>query len=566
MKRKSWELKLIFLVLVAVFAVFLAVPAIRLLLKSFLGEDGLTGAYYLDVFSGKGFTTALGNSFAVSIVSALVAVGIAFVMAYIIHYTRLPRGFKRFVQAVATLPMFLPTITYGFAIIYSFGKQGLITRLLGHQFFDIYGFGGLLVGYVIYTVPVAFLLIHNTMGYVDKKTLVVSKAMGDGTLSTFWIAILRPLLGTLAGAFIQAFFLCFTDFGIPASVGGDYEVIATVLYNEMLGGVPDFNRGAVISVVMLLPSIVSILLLRFLERYNIRYDRISDADLRRNPGRDTAWGLSGTVLAILILCMFVVIFVVPLVERWPYQTGFTLEHFQEVFSDNELQTVYLNSLGMALATALFGTLAAYGAALITARSKLPGWCKQVIDAIALVTNTIPGMVLGLAFLFVFSGTSLQNTFPLMILCNIVHYFSTPYLMMKNSLSKMNAGWETTAMLMGDSWPKTILRVVTPNAAASLIETFSYYFINSMVTISALIFLAGARTMVLTTKIKQLQYINEYDQVFVLSLLILATNLIAKAIFTWLANKSSRKGSSNAKKRKEMKASRISRSYWLWACP
>lgn len=554
MKRKSWELKLIFLVLVAVFAIFLAVPAIRLLLKSFLGEDGLTGAYYLDVFSGKGFTTALGNSFAVSIVSALVAVGIAFVMAYILHYTRLPRGFKRFVQAVATLPMFLPTITYGFAIIYSFGKQGLITRLLGHQFFDIYGFGGLLVGYVIYTVPVAFLLIHNTMGYVDKKTLVVSKAMGDGTLSTFWIAILRPLLGTLAGAFIQAFFLCFTDFGIPASVGGDYEVIATVLYNEMLGGVPDFNRGAVISVVMLLPSIVSILLLRFLERYNIRYDRISDADLRRNPGRDTAWGLSGTVLAILILCMFVVIFVVPLVERWPYQTGFTLEHFQEVFSDNELQTVYLNSLGMALATALFGTLAAYGAALITARSKLPGWCKQVIDAIALVTNTIPGMVLGLAFLFVFSGTSLQNTFPLMILCNIVHYFSTPYLMMKNSLSKMNAGWETTAMLMGDSWPKTILRVVTPNAAASLIETFSYYFINSMVTISALIFLAGARTMVLTTKIKQLQYINEYDQVFVLSLLILATNLIAKAIFTWLANKSSRKGSSNAKKRKEMKAS------------
>ena len=554
MKRKSWELKLIFLVLVAVFAIFLAVPAIRLLLKSFLGEDGLTGAYYLDVFSGKGFTTALGNSFAVSIVSALVAVGIAFVMAYIIHYPRLPRGFKRFVQAVATLPMFLPTITYGFAIIYSFGKQGLITRLLGHQFFDIYGFGGLLVGYVIYTIPVAFLLIHNTMGYVDKKTLVVSKAMGDGTLSTFWIAILRPLLGTLAGAFIQAFFLCFTDFGIPASVGGDYEVIATVLYNEMLGGVPDFNRGAVISVVMLLPSIVSILLLRFLERYNIRYDRISDADLRRNPGRDTAWGLSGTVLAVLILCMFVVIFVVPLVERWPYQTGFTLEHFQEVFSDNELQTVYLNSLGMALATALFGTLAAYGAALITARSKLPGWCKQVIDAIALVTNTIPGMVLGLAFLFVFSGTSLQNTFPLMILCNIVHYFSTPYLMMKNSLSKMNAGWETTAMLMGDSWPKTILRVVTPNAAASLIETFSYYFINSMVTISALIFLAGARTMVLTTKIKQLQYINEYDQVFVLSLLILATNLIAKAIFTWLANKSSRKGSSNAKKRKEMKAS------------
>ena len=56
---------------------------------------------------------------------------IAFALAYAIHYTGLPAGFKRVLQGVATLPMFLPTITYGFAIIYSFGKQGLITRLLG---------------------------------------------------------------------------------------------------------------------------------------------------------------------------------------------------------------------------------------------------------------------------------------------------------------------------------------------------------------------------------------------------------------------------------------------------
>jgi len=92
-----------------------------------------------------------------------------------------------------------------------------------------------------------------------------------------------------------------------------------------------------------------------------------------------------------------------------------------------------------------------------------------------------------------------------------------------------------AMLMGDSWLQTILRVVTPNALSSLIEVFSYYFINSMVTISALIFIAGARTMVLTTMIKQLQYVNRFNEVFVLSLLILATNLIAKGLFSCLAS-------------------------------
>ena len=103
------------------------------------------------------------------------------------------------------------------------------------------------------------------------------------------------------------------------------------------------------------------------------------------------------------------------------------------------------------------------------------------------------------------------------------------------------------MLMGDSWLKTILRVVTPNALSSLIEVFSYYFINSMVTISALIFIAGARTMVLTTMIKQLQYVNRFNEVFVLSLLILATNLAAKALFSRLAGYRSKHSTKNVKK-------------------
>ena len=61
-------------------------------------------------------------------------------------------------------------------------------------------------------------------------------------------------MGTLGAAFIQSFFLSFTDFGIPAAIGGEFEVVATVLYNEMLGSVPNFNNGAVVAVVMLIPS------------------------------------------------------------------------------------------------------------------------------------------------------------------------------------------------------------------------------------------------------------------------------------------------------------------------
>lgn len=395
---------------------------------------------------------------------------------------------------------------------------------------------GLLLGYVIYTLPVSFMLLYNAMSYIDKKYMVVSRVMGDNALSTFWITIIRPLLGTLAASFVQSFFLSFTDFGIPAAVGGEFEVLAGVLYDRMLGSVPNFHNGAVVAVVMLIPSVVSIALLHYLEKYNVRYNKISNIEIRKNRGRDIVCAGLGSFICLGVLMIFLVIFVVPFVKQWPYELGFTLENVKNVFGDSELLNVYLNSLYTAFFTAVFGTLTAYGSALVTARSKVSRALKNVIEGIALVTNTIPGMVLGLAFLFAFSGTGLQSTFAILVLCNVIHFFSTPYLMMKESLAKMNASWETTAMLMGDNWLKTIVRIVTPNALSTIIEVFSYYFINAMVTISAVIFLAGARTMVITTKIKQLQYYNKYNEIFVLSILLLATNLVCKFIFQHLARR------------------------------
>ena len=351
----------------ALFALFLVYPTVRLLLKSILSENGMTMEFYHSVLTQKGFLKALGNSFLIAGVSALLTTGLAFFLAYTIHYTNINAKFKEGIEKAAVLPMFLPTLTYGFAIIYSFGKQGLLTKLFGRQLFDIYGFNGLLIGYIIYTLPVSFLLIHNTMGYIDKKFMIVSRIMGDNRVSTFMMTIFRPLAGTLMASFIQSFFLCFTDFGIPASVGGKFEVIASVLYSQMLGSVPDFNKGSVVAVMMLLPSIVSIALLRYLEKYNVRYQKISVMELPKNRGRDWLCGIGSGLIILGVLSIFAVIFIVPFVQDWPYQTGFSMEHFRAVFQDAGLVGVYKNSLYVALLTAVFGTLAAYGSALITAQ-------------------------------------------------------------------------------------------------------------------------------------------------------------------------------------------------------
>ena len=540
MNKKNFEIKTIFVFVTVLFTLFLIVPMCFVLIKSVMADSGGLGfEHYIDVFTSKGFLQAVGRSFLVSSVSAIITVVLAFILAYAVNNTNLPNPLKKIISITTVFPMLLPTITYGFAIIYSLGKKGLITEFLGLNM-EIYGFRGLVLGYVIYTLPIAFMLINNTFKYIDKKFIIVSRVMGDSPLQTFFITCIRPIIGTLGAAFVQSFFLSFTDFGIPAAIGGEYTVVASTLYNEMLGSAPNFGNGAVVALVMLIPSILSIILLNRLEKYNFRYNTSSNIGIEKNKVRDFIVGLLSVVILVCVLSVFVVIFIIPFVESWPYKKIFSIEHIIEFFKDTSLFKIYLNSLLVSLLTALCGTLIAYGAALVTSRSTLSRKSKQVVESIALIINTIPGMVLGIAFMLVFSGTPLRNTFFLIVVCNIIHFFSTPYLMMKNSLSKMCASWETTAMLMGDNWFKTIVRVVTPNAKFTIMEVFSYYFINAMVTISAVIFIVGARTMVITTKIKELQHYAKFDDIFTLSLLILATNLIVKGIFAFISKSQEKK--------------------------
>ena len=538
-KLKISPQKIILIFSGLLFGFFLLLPMVTILCKSFYKNGSATIEFYSKLFSDGSIFKAFSNSVFVSVLSGIITTVIAFIPAYAINYTNISKKIKKVISTLVMFPMLLPTITYGFAIIYSFGKQGLITKLLSRQLIDIYGIAGLITGYVIYTLPISFMLINNTMGYIDKKFTVVSRMMGDGKLKSFFATVITPLISTLAVSFIQSFTLSFTDYGIPAALAGNVDMLATRLYNEMLGSLPDFNTGSAISIIMLLPSIASIILISVLNKYNIRYNKISVIEIAKNRVRDIAFGILSAVIILCVLSVFSVIFVVPFVEQWPYRIKFTTEHITDIFSDGSLMKIYKNSLLVALETSVFGTLIVYGTALVSARHG--GHRRYVLlpDTVSLITNTIPGMVLGVAYLLSFKGTIFHNTFAILVICNIVHYFSSPYLMMKSCLEKLNASWETTARLMGDSWLKTVVRIITPNAVSTLLEVFGYFFVNAMVTVSAVIFLVSTRTMIITAKIKELQHFANFNEIFVLSILILITNLAVKGfvrLFVAILNK------------------------------
>lgn len=198
-----------------------------ILAQSLSDGGGLTLDVYKSLIMVDGVGKIFIDSILVSALSAIITTILAFLISYTINYTNLSKRLKKLISTLVMIPMLLPTITYGFAIIYTYGRQGLATQIFGRRIIDVYSMQGLIFGFVIYILPISFMLINNAMKYIDKKYITVSRLLGDNKSKMFLTTVLRPLTANLAISFIQSFTLSFTDYGILASIAGNIELIST---------------------------------------------------------------------------------------------------------------------------------------------------------------------------------------------------------------------------------------------------------------------------------------------------------------------------------------------------
>ncbi|MGN5882793.1 ABC transporter permease subunit [Staphylococcus simulans] len=242
MVHKLWSQRIIQILLLAFFIIFLILPILLLLGRSVVDNGQLSGVYFKEVLTNPEVTKALFRSLKLSFIAAFITAVLAFLTAYALQVTALPRMLKQYTHGMVMLPMLVPTITYGFLLMYLFGNEGIIARFLGEPLFTVYGEKGMLIGYIIYTLPAAFIIINNAFNYIDHRFFYVSQLMHDNGLRRFYHTLLRPLVIPIGNAFILSFILSFTDFGIPASIGADDTVISILLYQTILGSILNLHK------------------------------------------------------------------------------------------------------------------------------------------------------------------------------------------------------------------------------------------------------------------------------------------------------------------------------------
>lgn len=479
-----------------------------------------------DIVQAPQFSSMLLNSIVLTLISTCISVALAFVLAWCLNRTKI--RFRAVFAVLFTIPMLIPSISHGMGLVLLLGDNGIITNLLGIHI-PIYGRLGIVLGSLLYSFPVAFLMLTDIFQYEDYSTYEAAKVLGLSKFQQFCTITLPNMKKTLISVIFATFTLIFTDYGVPLVIGGKVMTLPVYMYREVVG-LMNFSEGAVIGIMLLLPAFVAFVIdLKNDEGKNI--STVTKAFvIEENRKRDILAYVFCSVTVIIIALPVIAFCFLSVVKQYPIDLSFSLKNVQE--SIRLGAGMYLkNSLAIALMTSLVGVIVTYFIAFLTARSKKT-FTTLSLHLIAMVSLAIPGIVLGLSYVLFFKGSFLYGTLAILIMVNMIHFFASPYLLAYNSLSKFNTNLEDVSETLGISKFRMIKDVYVPCTQKTIIEMYSYFFVNCMVTISAVSFLANFRNMPLALLIPRFDSMSLIEGTAFVSIIILAVNGIVK-LFVYL---------------------------------
>lgn len=521
MKAKNWKIDLSKILIIIVLFFLIIMPVLRMLM--YIGKlDNF------DFFYSKQFSSSLKNSLLVSAVACFIAVFLAFCEAWVVLRSRI--RFKGLISTLLITPMLIPSISNSTGLIILLGKNGIINNLFNLDI-HIYGFWGIVIGSVLYATPVAYLLFYNILKYENYAPYEAAKILGIPKIHQLKSITVPYLKKSLISIVFATFTIIFTDYGIPLAIGGKFVTLPVLMYQEVIGQL-NFAKGSLIGVVLLIPAVIAFIIDRFVDASSNTFNA-KKYIVKKNIKRDIFAKIFLGVILACILMIHISFVILAFAKNYPVDMSFTMDNFQKTFSVGGIK-YFMNSIKVAVSVALFGIVFNFITAYFT--SRLSSKLSSFIHAILIASLAVPGIVLGIAYVLFFKGSIIYGSMIILVMANYVHFSASPYLMMYNTLGKVNENLENVGATLGISRIRMIKDVILPQVSGTLFEMASYLFINSMITISAVSFLATVNTKQFSLLINQFESLMLIECSAVISLMLLLVNILVKGIVSFVRNR------------------------------
>jgi iron(III) transport system permease protein len=503
---------------VVVLATLVLLPIGIVVYQSFLDEPFFSTAAHLSLSSydfilrEPDFARAFGNTLILAAGMTVIAVPFGAALAFLVVRTDLPG--KQWIEPALLIPIVLSPIVIAFGYVVAVGPVGFaslaLKGLLGFVPWNLYSFGSLIVIAGLTHVPHVYLFSSASLRRLNIDLEEQARIMGAPPWRVALTVSLPLAWPALVYSGVLVFFLGFELFGLPLIIGDPANVLVLTTYLFKLTnilGTPSYQLMAVVVVAMALVTLPLVYLQRYLLRVTERYITVGGKGLQSRPLPLGRWRF--LALAVIVLWLVVAI-ALPLagvllrafVSRWgeginPF-ASLTLQNFYDLAEYPNLvqgivNTFLLATVGAAAAVALYALIA-----LATHRWKSP--IVAVVDYLVLLPRSMPGLVAGLAFLWVFLFVPylgvLRSSLVGLWLAYSVVWLAFGLRLISTSLAQISPELEQAARVVGAP-PGRVLRDVTlPLVRFGLMSAWLLCFMIFVREYSTGIYLQGPGTEVL----------------------------------------------------------------------
>jgi iron(III) transport system permease protein len=516
---------------------FLAAPLLAILQKSIENNEGryVGLANFIAYAQTPALLDSLWNSLWVSLLVTAIVLPTAFGFAYALTRSRM--RFKGLARTITLVPLLAPSLLSAISLIYWFGNQGVLKgwmQALGIE--QIYGAPGIVLAETFSVFPHALMILVTALGAADARLYEAADALGTSARRKFFTITLPGAKYGLISAALVSFTLVITDFGIPKVIGGSFNVLATDVFKLVIGQ-QDFPKGAVVALLLLAPAVLTFAVDHWVSRRQTAMLTARAVPYRpkRAPVYDAVMSAYCAAVCALILAMLGMAVFASFASFWPYDLKPSLRHYALGLVDAEVGEAFVNSLMMATGTAVFGTVLVFAAAYLLEKTQGARPLRSVVRLMAMLPMAVPGLVLGLGYIFFFNAPAnplngLYHTLALLTVCTIVHFYTTGHLTAVTALKALDPEFESVSASLKVPFFKTFWRVTLPICTPALVDIARYFFINAMTTISAVVFLYSPETKVASIAILNLDEAGEIGAAAACAVLIAGANTIATFLF------------------------------------